>query len=140
LVQRLGVSIDQSVIERIINSLGEMGQDWLYPPNPAGYATGLRLTGASQLLTRYRFAYTAIYNIDGDAVTAAMSAGLPASPTADMLIETLSQRLGVVNLGGNTRSAIKDWVGTTPITSSNLKNRTLGTLHLLACSPEFQVI
>jgi uncharacterized protein (DUF1800 family) len=140
LVQRLGVTIDQSVIERIIGNLGEMGQDWLYPPNPAGYATGLRLTGASQLLTRYRFAYTAIYNIDGDAVTATMSAGLPASPTADMLIDTLSQRLGVVNLGSNTRTAIKDWIGTTPITSSNLKSRTLGTLHLLACSPEFQVI
>jgi uncharacterized protein (DUF1800 family) len=140
LVQRLGVTIDQGVIERIIGDLGEMGQDAFHPPNPAGYATGLQLTGSSQLLARYRFAYSAIYDIDGDAVTATMSAGLPARPTADLLIDTLSQRLGVVNLGSNTRSAIKDWIGTTPITSSNLKSNTLGALHLLACSPEFQVI
>jgi uncharacterized protein (DUF1800 family) len=140
LVQRLGLPVSEGVVNRIADSLPQMGQAPFAPPNPAGYATGLRLTGASMLLARYGFAYYAIYDVAGDAVTATMTAGLPASPTRDQLVDTLAARLGVVNLGTYTRSAVNEWLGTTAITAANLRSRTLGTLYLLACSPEFQVI
>jgi hypothetical protein len=122
------------------NDLSQMGQSPFRPPNVGGYSTGIRLTGASMLLARYRFAYHCIYDVSADSVTALMTAGLPASPARDQLVSTLAQRLGVVNLGVDTLSAINDYIGTGATTASNLQSRTLGTLYLLACSPEFQMV
>jgi len=140
LVQRLGLTPDAALVGRMLDEMKQMGQSPFEPPNVAGYPAGIRLTGASMLLTRYHFAYHVIYEKNAAAVTALMTAGLPASPTRDQLVATLAERLGVVNLGANTRNAILDYIGTGAITSSNLQNRTLGTLYLLAASPEFQMI
>jgi uncharacterized protein (DUF1800 family) len=140
LVQRLGLTPDVALIGRMLDDMNQMGQSPFQPPNVAGYPSGIRLTGASMLLTRYHFAYHVIYEKNAAGVTALMTAGLPASPTREQLVATLAERLGVVNLGAATRSAILDWIGTGAITSSNLQSRTLGTLYLLAASPEFQMI
>jgi len=39
----------------------------------------------------------------------------------------------------NTRSVINEYLGTLPITSTNIQSKALGALYLLACSPEFQL-
>ena len=140
LVQRLELSPDVALVSRMASDLAQMGQSPFYPPNVGGYPTGIRLAGASMLLARYRFAYHCIYEVSPDDVVALMTSGLPARATRDQLVSTLAQRLGVVNLGASTRNAINDYIGTDATSDSNLKSRTLGTLYLLACSPEFQMI
>jgi len=141
LVQRLELEPTQEVIARIDERLPQMGQAFLEPPNPAGYPTGLRLTGATMLMSRYRFAYDAIYNTSPGGVTAVMTAGLLSNPTRDQLVSTLIQRLGLaVNPGSYTLSAVNDYVGAAPIDSTNLQTKSLGALYLLACSPEFQFV
>jgi uncharacterized protein (DUF1800 family) len=140
LTLRLGFAADFDRMRSIIDAMGRAGQDPFSPPNPAGYATGLRLAGASMLLTRYDFAFDAIYNVDTAKVMTTMTGAIPLPVQPATLAATLAQRLGVPALTATTSAAIGDWLGTAPIDATRLQDRALGTLYLLACSPEFQVI
>jgi uncharacterized protein (DUF1800 family) len=139
LVQRLELIVNVDLVTRMAKDLEQMGQTPFEPPNVSGYPTGLRLTGAGMLLARYRFAHYAIYEVSPGGVTAVMTTGLPVTPSRDQFIATLASRLGLISLGANTRSALNDYLGTSAIDSSNIQGKTLGTLYLLACSPEFQL-
>ena len=139
LVQRLELLPNVALVTRMAKDLEQTGQTPFEPPNVAGYPTGVRLTAASMLLARYRFAYYAIYEVSPGAVTALMTAGLPAVFTRDELTATLAGRLGLVYLDPNTRNVVNEYLGGGPIDSANLQSKTLGVLYLLACSPEFQL-
>jgi len=139
LVQRLGLVVDVTLVTRMVKDLEKMGQDPFKPPNVAGYPTGLRGAGASMLLARYGFAFHVIYQRNPSGVAALVTAGLPAASTRDQLVSTIATRLGLVSLGLNTRSVINEYLGTLPITSTNIQSKALGALYLLACSPEFQL-
>lgn len=140
LMQRLGFTADFDRVRSIIDTMERAGQDAFYPPNPAGYATGLRLTGASMLLARYGFAYDLIYNVDQPRVIAAMTTGIPLPVQPAVLTATLAQRLGITALTANTVTAINESLGTSAIDSTRINSRALSALYLLACSPEYQVM
>ncbi len=140
LMQRLGFAPDLNRTRSIIDSMERAGQTAFAPPNPAGYATGLRLAGASMLLARYEYAYHLIYEIDQARVLAAMTAGIPLPVQPATLTATLVQRLGVPALTATTSAAINEYLGTAAIDSTRINTRALGTLYLLACSPEYQVM
>lgn len=139
LTQRLGFAIDFDRVRAIMDTMERAGQSPFSPPNPAGYAIGLRLAGASMLLARYDFAYDLIYNTDQARVLSTLASGitLPVQPAS--LITTLAQRLGVPTLTTTTIAGIGDYLGTAALDSMRFNNRALGTLYLLACSPEYQV-
>lgn len=139
LVKRLGLTLNKALIENIAWRLPQMGQAPFSPPNPAGYATGLRLSGASMLLSRYQFAYAACYEIEPTRVVNRMTLGLPANPKPDDFITEMARRLGVYSVSPATRAALNEYLGRQPIALSALRESTLGLLFLLACSPEYQV-
>lgn len=139
LTQRLGFAMNFDRVRGIMDAMERAGQTAFAPPNPAGYATGLRLTGASMLLARYEFAYNLIYNTDQARVLSTLAGGitLPVAPAT--LIATLAQRLGVPSVTATTAAGIADYLGTAAIDSTRFNTRALGTLYLLASSPEYQV-
>lgn len=139
LIKRLGHTPTKNLIENISWRMTQMGQPPFQVPNPAGYPTGLRLSGASMLLSRYQFAYTLIYDIDATRVVNRMTLGLPANPTSDAFVTEMARRLGVSGVSPTTRAALNEYLGKKPVPLTALRESTLGVLYLLACSPEYQV-
>ncbi len=139
LLQRFAHPLNQDIIRNVAWRLPQMGQAPFDPPNPAGYANGLRLPGASVLLSRYQFAYYAIYEIDPNRVLSQMTQGTPNRALPNEFITLLAQRLGLVSLTSATRNAVYEYLGTHTITDDVKRDKALGALYLLACSPEYQV-
>lgn len=139
LVQRLGHAITLELVENIAWRLNQMGQSPFNPPNPAGYATGLRLSAASMLIARYQYAHYLIYDIDATRVSNRLTLGLTANLPSDAFITEMARRLGVRNLSTTTRGALNAYLGNKAVTSASLKDASLGVLYLLACSPEYQL-
>lgn len=139
LVQRLGHPLNKSLAENLAWRLTQMGQAPFQPPNPAGYATGLRLSGASMLISRYQYAHYLLYEIDATRVVNRMTLGLPASSASDDFVTEMARRLGVTSLSTTTRTALNDYLGRKPVAAATLRESTLGVLYLLACSPEYQM-
>lgn len=140
LVQRLKLSIDLDRMRAIGWGCVQMGQDPFNPPNPAGYRTGLRLTGASMLLQRTQVAWWMFYDWADDAAVRILNGGLTVPVAPDLLVTTVAARLGVSQLNANTRAAILGWLGPQTISRADLPERTRGVGYLVAISPEFQVM
>lgn len=139
LVQRLRVPVDTTRMRNIVSSCTLMGQDPFDPPNPAGYATGLRLTGASMLIARTQLASTILNNWATEDSISLLLTGITAPVSADTLITTVANRLGVPRLTADTRSNIANYLGAAPIAASALANKARAVAFLLAVSPEYQV-
>ncbi|MFO1319119.1 MAG: DUF1800 domain-containing protein [Burkholderiales bacterium] len=140
LVQRLKLTLDLDRMRAVGWGASQMGQDLFEPPNPAGYATGLRLTGASMLLQRTQVAWWLLYDWADDAAIRILNSGLTAPVAPDVLVTTVAARLGVPALTANTRSAILGWLGPQSIPRIDLPERTRGVGYLVAISPEYQVM
>jgi uncharacterized protein (DUF1800 family) len=139
LVKALGLSWNVALAANAVGALSQMGAAFLDPPNVAGYPAGTLTTGAANLLGRYRFARFAVYGVDTAGIVARVRAGLVDPASADDLLARLPVVLGMATPGAATRSAIGDWIGNSPLSGSALNQAILGGLHLLACSPEFQL-
>lgn len=140
LVQRLKLTIDIDRMRAIGWGCSQMGQEPFEPPNPSGYATGLRLTGASMLLQRTQVAWWMLYDWADDTAVRILNSGLVAPVAPDVLVTTVASRLGVSQLTPNTRTAILGWLGPRPIARADLPERTRGVGYLVAISPEYQVM
>lgn len=140
LMQRLKIDMDLDRARALGWMSNQMGQDPFEPPNPAGYRTGLRLTGASMLLGRTQMAENIIYNWAGDASIAILNGGLASPTPPDTLISTVASRLGVANLTATTRASVASFLGTAGIPRAELNDRTRSVAFLVASSPEFQVM
>lgn len=139
LVKRLGHPLTRDLIENIAWRLTQMGEPAFQPPNPAGYPKGLQLSGASMLISRYQFAWYALYEIDPVRVVNRMTLGLRPNLPADEFVTEMANRLGVsVRLSVATRAALNDYLDRKPVPVAALSESTLGVLYLLACSPEYQ--
>lgn len=140
LMQRLKLDLDLDRARAVGWMSHQMGQDPFEPPNPAGYRTGLRLTGASMLLGRTQMAENLIFNWATPASIAILHAGLPRPTPPDQLVATVAARLGVTNLTAGTRASIATFLGSAPIAQANLEDRTRSVAFLVASSPEYQVM
>jgi uncharacterized protein (DUF1800 family) len=140
LVKGLGLSWNATLAANAVGTLSQMGAAFLDPPNVAGYPDGELVTGAANLLGRYRFARYAVYGVDTAGIVARVRTGLPEPASAADLLARLPVVLGMAAPGAATRSAIGDWIGDSPRSGTALDQAILGGLYLLACSPEFQVI
>jgi uncharacterized protein (DUF1800 family) len=139
LVQRLELGVGQSLIDRLLKALPPMGMTPFIPPTPAGYAPGDRVMGASRLVARYRFAYHCVYERSTDTVMSTMASGLPSTLSSTQLIATIAGRMGLHSLTSATQEAVSTYLGTAAVNKSNLTSKTLDTVYLLACSPEYQL-
>lgn len=92
------------------------------------------------LLSRCQFAYFIIYEVNATKVVTRATFGMPANPQPAAFVSWLTQWLGVSTLSATTNKALLDYIGPGAITSATLREKTLGVLYLLACSPEYQVI
>lgn len=140
LVKGLGLSWNSALAANAVSAMSQMGSPFLDPPNVAGYPAGAQVTGAANLLGRYRFARYAVYGVDRPGIVARVRAGLSEPVTATTLLARLLVVLGMAEPGAATRTAIADWLGDSPLQGAALDQAILGGLYLLACSPEFQVI
>lgn len=140
LMQRLGVAPTTDRMRGCIWQFGGMGQQTFDPPNPAGYAQGLKLTGASALLARAQFSMTVIYDWATNAAIDSLTAGLPSPTPPTALVNQLVARLGAMPLTANTSSAISTYLGANSIPSTQLRDRARDVAHLIVCSPEYQVM
>ena len=144
LIERLGLvsKVDTNVVGNVYGAMRRMGHEPFTPPNVAGYPSGSQLIGGNFLLSRYRYAFYTIYGIDPSGLVSRMVEGLPPVPTKEVLIATLPGRMGLGNPSQVTLTAISKYLGLGyggEILATTLKEKVLGTLYLLACSPEFQL-
>lgn len=140
LMQRLEIPFDRERLSACLWMFTQMGQAPFDVPNPAGYATGLRLAGASMLLARSQFAHAAVYDWAPASGIARLTAGLatPAAPAT--LVAQVVERMGAMPLSANTREAIAGYLGTTAIPAASLADRARDVAFFVACSPEYQVM
>jgi uncharacterized protein (DUF1800 family) len=140
LMQRLGVTLYIDRARDLLWRFEQMGQSPFNPPNPAGYRTGLRLAGASMLLSRAQFASSAVYDWAADSAIDALVAGLPEPAPVDTFVSTAAARLGVPTLAASTRIAITEYLGGRPLPRTRWRAAGRDAAYLVAVSPEYQVM
>lgn len=139
LLRDFDVTLDADRTREMLWSVEQMGVPAFEPPNPAGYRTGLRVTGASMLLSRCQWAWRVVYDWAPDAAVDAIAADLPAPVAPTTLVTRVAAALGIPVPTANTRAALLDYLGSTAIARDRLRERKRDCAYLLACSPEYQV-
>ena len=138
LVQRLDLALNRAVVESIAVSLPKMGQTPFEFRDPAQKRTDLQLSGAGMMLSRYEFARYAVYGVDPERVAASMTVGFPRRPMPNVFITLLAQRLGIAALTAATRNIINEFLGSKSTPGEVKREKVLGAIYLLTCSPEYQ--
>lgn len=135
---RLG-PVNPAALRAGVFALNNMGQFPFGPPDVAGYPTGLEWAGTSPLLARYNSANQFIYG-SGAGLVNQLTQGQDVS-TATKLVDVLSWQMGPLVFTAATYQALVNYVNTGGYngTASQVLSKTLGVLHLLALTPEYQV-
>ena len=124
-----------------LTPLSNMGQILYEPPDVAGWDTGPAWFSTGAMLARMNFASTIAFNQKFKLATAARAAN--ASRTPDALLSYFSDALvtapldpGVSSEWSNYLRATGAWTGS----DAQLQAKSSGLVHLIAGSPEYQLV
>jgi uncharacterized protein (DUF1800 family) len=134
-----------------------MGQALFYPPNVGGWPRGESWITTATLLFRYNFSGMILTGgAPGLARRPATRPPLPpgaaktvaGAPTASQVVERLADALNIGHLGSDRKDALARALGAGPAQASQTstgahagdhETRVRSALHLLMCSPEYQL-
>jgi len=140
LYQRLGVALNDSSLAALVAGLAGMGQSVLMPPDVAGYPDGLEWSGTSSLLARYNAAYDLAYLLSAEQVASWLALLDGRTPTG--FLDSLLGYLGPLTLGAASRATVLAYLESGGFAAGDVRRLSFklrGALHLIACTPEYQL-
>lgn len=151
-VRQLG--LEDPPLAPLVRAMDLMGQALFIPPHVGGWPRGESWITTSTLLARYNFSGLLLTGgMPGVARRAALPPALPpaaaraceAARTAGEVVDRLVDRLAVGGLGPDRRGALVGALGATDaaapfaLDGAESERRVRSTLHLLMCTPEYQL-
>ena len=124
-----------------LTPLSNMGQILYEPPDVAGWDTGPAWFSTGAMLARMNFASTIAFNQKVKLVSAVKAAN--ASRTPDALLSYFSDALVTAPLDGGVRSEWSNYLRATGAwtgSDAQLEAKSSGLVHLIAGSPEYQLV
>ncbi len=155
-IRRLGASYESFINNEIDFNLagrsGRMGMELFNPPDVSGWRMNLGWLNTARMLERFNFASFFASNrpgatpLPGPFLSNADLRRLT-RPTAEETVENLLVVLGPLDLDADTKRALTDYLQTDDegnpasfvVSDESVDKLVRGLLHLIMCSPEFQM-
>jgi hypothetical protein len=124
-----------------LTPLSNMGQILLEPPDVAGWDAGQTWFSTSAMLARMNFASTLAANQKFNLTTAVKTAAVTGTPEA--LLSYFVEALPSAPLDASVRAELSNYLHTNGAwtgSDTQLQQKSSGLVHLIAGSPEYQLV
>lgn len=131
-------ALDIPLSKGFAGAMRKMGQELYLPPDVAGWRGGATWLMSSSLLARYQFAQSVAQRVKGNLLSSAEFQP-EQKDDADAWVELWAQKLGLWDLGDQTRKTAAQYASDTFVHAKQQTAGMRGLLQLLLISPEAQM-